>query len=60
MKPLFAIAILLTVLFAACSEEGTSIPICDCEPDEYCVDDKCIQTNPDVAPAPIEANHEDK
>ena|GEM_PF-6057408 len=54
MKKLSAFLLLLAFLGDACSDEETSISMCDCEPDEYCVDDECIKTNPDVAPAPPE------
>ena len=53
MKKLFAL-LLLAVLIVACSDDETSISMCECEPDEYCVDDECFKNDSDVAPAPLE------
>ncbi|MBQ9395327.1 MAG: hypothetical protein IJU23_07390 [Proteobacteria bacterium] len=53
MKRIFALLAFFT-LFCACSDSDESVSLCDCEPDEYCVDDECIPTNSSVAPAPSE------
>ena len=54
MKKVFAILLLLSICIA-CSDDEVKISMCECEPDEYCVDDECVKTNSDVAPAPLEA-----
>ncbi|MBO4349865.1 MAG: hypothetical protein J6A01_02840 [Proteobacteria bacterium] len=54
MKKIPAFLLLLAFIGNACSDEETSISMCDCEPDEYCVDDECVKTNSEVAPAPLE------
>ena len=41
-------------VFYGCSDDEGSVPICDCEPDQYCVDDKCYDTDETIAPAPVE------
>ena len=50
---LFAAALLAAATLAACSDE-TTISMCECEPDEYCVDDECRPTKSNIAPAPDE------
>lgn len=49
--------LLLFVLFAgvsACSDDTETVTMCDCREDEYCRDDKCYETDADIAPAPDE------
>lgn len=48
------ILISLYILFvlSSCSDEST-IGLCGCEPDEYCVDDECHATDGSVRPAPL-------
>lgn len=57
MKRLFAFVLLMAVV-AACSDDSNYIPVCNCEPDEYCVDDKCYPTDSTIAPAPVESEQQ--
>lgn len=44
--------LILTCALSACSDDETSVALCECEPDEYCVDDTCYKTDASIAPAP--------
>lgn len=44
----------LLMFTAACNDDSDSISLCDCEPDQYCVDDECFDTDSGIAPAPDE------
>lgn len=55
-KKIFPLSFLLLFsILTACSDD-TSIPLCGCEPDEYCIDDECYATDGSVRPAPIPQN----
>lgn len=41
------------ILFAAACSDDSSITLCGCEPDEYCVQDECHATDGTVRPAPV-------
>lgn len=50
---LFLIACAVATL-TACSDDESSVSVCECEPDEYCIDDECYATDSTIAPAPEE------
>ncbi|MBS7380111.1 MAG: hypothetical protein KIG72_02445 [Bradymonadales bacterium] len=51
----FPLFLYVLLVFAACSDDS-SIALCGCEPDEYCVDDECHATDGSVRPAPLPQN----
>ncbi len=53
MKQLLFFALLLISVFMTwgCGGE-TTYPICDCEPDEICIDDECKPFPDNFEPAP--------
>ena len=46
--------LLLCAAMTACSDDNETVTLCDCREDEYCRDDKCYETDADIAPAPDE------
>ena len=54
MKRCFALMLLLCAAMTACSDDNETVTLCDCREDEYCRDDKCYETDADIAPAPDE------
>ncbi|MBR4984599.1 MAG: hypothetical protein IKY83_02520 [Proteobacteria bacterium] len=61
MKKFFALFCLLCATVSACSDDTTTVTLCDCREDEYCRDDKCYKTDAEIAPAPDETEsiHDD-
>jgi hypothetical protein len=54
IKP-FVLALILALFAVACSDDSTEVEMCECEPDEYCVDFECFKTSDgNIAPAPDE------
>ena len=50
---------LLCAAMTACSDDNETVTLCDCREDEYCRDDKCYETDADIAPAPDENETQD-
>lgn len=50
------VRVLCFVLMALCLSSScggdTSISMCNCQPDEYCIDDECFSTNEGILPTP--------
>lgn len=52
MKP-FVLALFFIFFAVGCGDDGNDIEMCECEPDEYCVDFECFKTSDgNIAPAP--------
>ena len=49
--------ILIACLLVSCSDEETTIELCNCSPDQYCVNEVCYDTDDTIVPAPDETDH---
>ncbi len=44
----------ITVFCVSCGDDETTVALCNCAPDQYCVYDTCYDTDDTVIPAPEE------
>ena len=52
MKKLCVWFVWIAVMLVGCGSDEASFNMCECEPDQYCVDDKCYDTDGTIVPAP--------